>query len=81
MTQGEGTTDVVIVGTYPRDRVFLTVEMPQDAVTAISSVIAAHLDEFDEALAPFGLDHTDMLMPTWMRPVRQRDVLQYTREQ
>lgn len=70
--------DVAIVETYGDERELLVADMPRAAVAAISGVIRRHLDEFDEALAPFGLSHKDMLMPAWQRPVRRRDLIRYT---
>ena len=70
--------DVAIVETYGDDRALLAADMPPGAVDAIATVMARHKVEFDEALAPFGLSHEDMLMPAWQRPVRRRDLIRYT---
>jgi len=56
------------------DSELITVDMEEAAVDAISGVIRKHNDEFDAALAPFGLSHKDILMPAWQRPMRKADV-------
>lgn len=52
----------------------MTVPMEESAVRAISEVVGRHNDEFDAALAPFGLSHLDMLMPEFRRPLKKSDV-------